>query len=62
MAIEKRGSTTENDIRTLVKMADERERTLAIDVNILPDEKQALVVVATGDRAKLLKEIVEDLS
>lgn len=58
--MEKAGSTKERDVRALVRMADEKQRTLV--VNMDRGSQQAVVVVATGKRAALLRKLVEEFS
>lgn len=67
MGMEKRGSTTQHDVRELIKMANDEEKILVINLDgfvkfASGKNKPAVVVVATGDRASMLREFVERFS
>jgi len=67
MGIEKRGSTGESDIRKLVKQANDEEKVLIINLDGFVKfangkNKPAIAIVATGDRALLLREFIDKIS
>ena len=67
MSMEKRGNTAERDIREFVKMADAEEKIFIVSLDGMVKyasgkPKAAVVVVATGDRASMLREFVEKVS
>jgi hypothetical protein len=67
MGMEKRGSTGQSDIRELTKQADAEERILVVNLDgfvkyASGKNKHAVVIVATGDRADLLREFIEKIS
>lgn len=58
--MEKRATTTEKDVRELVKLADVRESMLVVNLDGLIKfasgrHKPAVAIVATGERADLLR-------
>jgi hypothetical protein len=61
MAIEKEGATHVKDIRDLVKLADEKQNTLVINMDRYI-KSGAVVVVATGKKASLLRKLAETFS
>jgi hypothetical protein len=67
MGMEKRGSTSQHDVRELVKLANAEEKIFVISLDGFIKAangklKPAVVVVATGDRATMLREFVEKVS
>jgi hypothetical protein len=67
MGMEKRGSTVQSDIRELVKQANQEEKILVVSLDGLVKyssgkNKQAIVIVATGDRASMLREFIDKVS
>jgi len=56
--VEKRGEAKETDVRKLMKRADMDEVTICYNMSEYLD-KPALLVVATGPRAKKLEELIE---
>ena len=58
MPMEKRADTGETDIRGLIKRADKEEAVVVGDYGEMNDGKQTLVLVATGERAKELKNVL----
>lgn len=61
MAIEKQGTSSEKDIRELVKLADANEKIICYDLDAVLD-KPAIAVVATGKRAQFIRGIIEEIS
>lgn len=67
MGMEKRGQTTVNDIRELIKTANNEEKILVVNLDGFlkfagGKDKPAVVILATGDRATMLREFVEKVS
>lgn len=67
MSMEKRGTTSQFDLRELVKQANDEEIILVIGLNgrikyASGKDKEAVAVIATGDRAALLREFVDKVS
>lgn len=68
MAIEKKGSTSDPDIRNLVQLADKEEKVIVLDWNGFAKyasterSKEAVVVIATGPRAVELRKILDQVS
>lgn len=67
MGMEKRGRTAQHDVRELIKLADEEEKIFVVNLDGFikyanGKYKPAVVVVATGDRASMLREFVERVS
>ena len=67
MGMEKRGRTSQHDVRELVKLADEEEKIFVVSLDgyikyASGKHKPAVVVVATGDRASMLREFVDRVS
>lgn len=58
MPMEKRGQTGETDIRGLIKRADRDEVVVVGNYEEMNDGKDTLVLVATGERAKELKNVL----
>jgi hypothetical protein len=58
--VDKAGSTKIHDIRELVRVANARKETLV--VNMDRGDQKAVVVVATGKRATLLRRLAEEFS
>ena len=67
MPMEKRGATGITDVRTLVKMANKEESIIQLNFDGLLKKadglqhKEAVVIVATGDRAVQLRAILKEL-
>jgi hypothetical protein len=67
MGMEKRGSTGQSDIRELIKQANAEEKILVVNFDGFTkyasgNYKPGVVIVATGDRAALLREFIEKIS
>jgi len=67
MGMEKRGSTGESDVRKLVKQANDEEKILVVNLDgfvkfASGKDKSAVAIVATGDRALLLREFIAKIS
>jgi hypothetical protein len=58
MSIEKEGTTHATDIRDLVRQARAQDGTLVVTMK----KYDAVVVVATGKKAGLLKKLTEEFS
>jgi len=67
MGMEKRGTTTQHDIRELIKMADDEEKLFVVSMDNYVKyangkNKAAVIVVATGERASMLRDLIERVS
>lgn len=67
MGMEKRGHTSQHDVRELVKLANDEEKIFVLSLDgyvkyASGRNKSAIVVVATGDRASMLREFIEKVS
>lgn len=67
MGMEKRGSTSKSDVRELVEQANAEEKVLVISLDgfvkfASGKGKPAVAIVATGDRALLLREFIAEIS
>jgi len=65
--MEKRGQTNETNIKNLVKQADELGRVLVVNMDGFTKYastgrfKEGVVVIATGDRAVKLREVLNNI-
>ena len=64
--MEKRGATTEKDVRSLLKQANDSEETLVINMSGIckyadGKPKPGIAVVATGPRAEQILKLLESL-
>lgn len=57
--MEKRAATGETDIKGLIKEAEHHEAVIVGNYKEMNSGKDALVLVATGPRAKELKELLK---
>jgi L-fucose mutarotase/ribose pyranase (RbsD/FucU family) len=65
--VEKQGATNQSDIRELVKKADAEAKVVVVNMDGFKKyastkrHKEAVVIVATGERAVKLRDIFKDL-